>query len=101
MISRERLGLMKDQAMLINTARGGIVDEMALAEALATGRLRAGLDVYAEEPLPLDSVFRSLHGCVLLHHIGSATERTRRAMFELALANLLAGMQDEPLPAAL
>lgn len=101
MISRERLGLMKDQAMLINTARGGIVDEMALVEALATGRLRAGLDVYAEEPLPLDSVFRSLPGCVLLPHVGSATERTRRAMFELALANLVAGMQDEPLPAAL
>jgi phosphoglycerate dehydrogenase-like enzyme len=57
MISRERLGLMKDQAMLINTARGGIVDEMALAEALATGRLRAGLDVYAEEPLPLTAFF--------------------------------------------
>jgi glyoxylate reductase len=101
MISRERLGLMKDQAMLINTARGGIVDEMALVEALATGRLRAGLDVYAEEPLPLDSIFRSLPGCVLLPHVGSATERTRRAMFELALANLVAGMQDEPLPAAL
>ena len=100
-IGRDRLGLMKDQAILINTSRGAIVDEAALAEAIAAGRLRAGLDVYAEEPLPRDSIFHSLPGCVLLPHVGSATERTRRAMFELALANLMAGMQGESLPAAL
>lgn len=100
LISRERLGLMRDQAILINTARGAIVDEAALTDELASGRLRAGLDVYAEEPLPLDSVFYSLPGCVLLPHVGSATERTRSAMFELALANLVAGMQGESLPAA-
>ena len=101
LINRDRLGLMKDQAILINTARGAIVDEVALADELASGRLRAGLDVYSEEPLPLDSVFHSLPGCVLLPHVGSATERTRRAMFELALGNLVSGMRGEPLPATL
>lgn len=101
LINRDRLSLMKDQAILINTARGAIVDEVALMRELAAGRLRAGLDVYAEEPLPLDSGFHSLPGCVLLPHIGSATERTRQAMFELAMANLVAGMRDELLPCAL
>ena len=101
LIDRDRLSLMKDQAILINTARGAIVDERALADELASGRLRAGLDVYSEEPLPLDSVFHSLPGCVLLPHVGSATERTRRAMFEMALANLVSGMRGEPLQAKL
>lgn len=101
LINRTRLSLMKDRAILINTARGAIVDEAALADELALGRLRAGLDVYAEEPLPRDSVFHSLPGCVLLPHVGSATERTRKAMFELALANLVAGMQNQSLAAPL
>lgn len=101
LISRDRLSLMRDQAILINTARGAIVDEAALAEELASGRLRAGLDVYTQEPLPLDSVFHSLPGCVLLPHVGSATERTRQAMFELALRNLVSGLRGEALPAAL
>ena len=101
LINRTRLSLMKDRAILINTARGAIVDEAALADELALGRLRAGLDVYTEEPLPYDSVFHSLPGCVLLPHVGSATERTRKAMFELALANLIAGMQDQSLVAPL
>lgn len=101
LINRTRLSLMKDRAILINTARGAIVDEAALTDELALGRLRAGLDVYAEEPLPRDSVFHSLPGCVLLPHVGSATERTRKAMFELALANLVAGMQNQSLAAPL
>ena len=101
LITRERLSLMKDQAILINTARGAIIDEVALVDELASGRLRAGLDVYNEEPLPADSVFHSLPGCVLLPHVGSATQRTRQAMFELALGNLVSGMRGETLPAAL
>jgi glyoxylate reductase len=101
LITRERLSLMKDQAILINTARGAIIDEVALVDELASGRLRAGLDVYNEEPLPADSVFHSLPGCVLLPHVGSATQRTRQAMFELALRNLVSGMRGETLPAAL
>jgi glyoxylate reductase len=101
MIGRRELALMQDGAMLINTARGALVDEAALVAEIKSGRLRAGLDVYAEEPLPLTSELRELPGCVLLPHVGSATERTRRAMFELALANLFAGLQGSDLPARL
>ncbi|MEC8439042.1 MAG: NAD(P)-dependent oxidoreductase, partial [Pseudomonadota bacterium] len=101
MIGRRELALMQDGAMLINTARGALVDEAALVAEIKSGRLRAGLDVYAEEPLPLASELRELPGCVLLPHVGSATERTRRAMFGLALANLFAGLQGRDLPARL
>jgi len=100
-LGRKELALMKDGAILINTARGALVDETALINEIKSGRLRAGLDVYTEEPLPLDSELRELPGCVLLPHVGSATERTRRAMFELALENLFAGLQGRDLPARL
>ncbi|MEC8159285.1 MAG: D-glycerate dehydrogenase [Pseudomonadota bacterium] len=101
MIGRRELALMQDGAMLINTARGALVDEAALIAEVKSGRLRAGLDVYVEEPLPLGNELADLPGCVLLPHVGSATERTRRAMFELALANLFAGLQGHKLPARL
>ena len=63
---------MQDGAMLI-TARGALVDEAALVAEIKSGRLRAGLDVYSEEPLPLASELRELPGCVLLPHVGGAT----------------------------
>ena len=101
MIGRAQLALMKDHAILINTARGALVDEQALIAELRSGRLRAGLDVYNEEPLPYPSELSQLSGSLLLPHVGSATERTRRAMFELALANLFAGLKGSELPARL
>jgi glyoxylate reductase len=100
MVGRSQLSQMKDGAILINTARGALVDEAALSDELRTGRLRAGLDVYTEEPLPNTSALRGLPGCVVLPHVGSATQRTRQAMFQLALANLMAGVTDSELPAA-
>jgi glyoxylate reductase len=100
MVGRSQLSQMKDGAILINTARGALVDETALSDELRTGRLRAGLDVYTEEPLPNTSALRGLPGCVVLPHVGSATQRTREAMFQLALANLMAGVTDAELPAA-
>ena len=100
MVGRSQLSQMKDGAILINTARGALVDETALSDELRTGRLRAGLDVYTEEPLPNTSPLRGLPGCVVLPHVGSATQRTREAMFQLALANLMAGVTDAELPAA-
>lgn len=100
MVGRSQLSQMKDGAILINTARGALVDETALSDELRTGRLRAGLDVYTEEPLPDTSALRGLPGCVVLPHVGSATQRTREAMFQLALANLMAGATDAELPAA-
>lgn len=97
LIGRDQLAGMKEGAILINTARGGIVDEEPLCEALESGSLRgAGLDVYEGEPRIRDCLKR-LSNIVLLPHIGSATEDTRRAMFELAWTNLMLGVRGQPL----
>lgn len=95
LLSRDRLALMKKDAILINTARGPIVDEAALAEALAEGRLwGAGLDVYEEEPRVDDKLLK-LPNVVLLPHIGSATRRTRTGMALAAVRNLIQGLRGE------
>jgi glyoxylate reductase len=97
LIDRNRIAEMKDGAILINTARGGIVDEDALCEALESGKLwGAGLDVYEGEPT-IRECLRRLSNVVLLPHIGSATEDTRRRMFELAWENLMRGVRGEAL----
>ena len=96
--SRERLASMRAGATLINTGRGALVDEAALIEELSSGRLRAGLDVFETEPLPVDHPLLSLDNAVLLPHVGSATFSTRMAMVTRALDNLRAGMAGEPLP---
>jgi glyoxylate reductase len=96
-IGATQLERMKRDALLINTARGAIVDQGALAAALRSGALRgAGLDVYEHEPdVPRDLL--ELENVVLLPHLGSATEEARRAMWELAWQNLLAGVRGAPL----
>jgi glyoxylate reductase len=99
LLDAERLAQMRRGAILINTARGGIVDEVALAEALASGRLGgAGLDVYAREPLPADSPLLGAPNTVLAPHIGSATALTRRRMADLAADNALAALRGERMP---
>ena len=89
--------LMKPGAIFVNGARGAIVQEQALLDALDRGRLRAaGLDVFATEPLPADSPLRTHPKVTCLPHIGSATHETRHAMAELATSNLLLALAGEP-----
>jgi gluconate 2-dehydrogenase len=91
-IGAQELGMMKPTATLVNIARGGIVDDVALAQALQNGKIfAAGLDVFEGEP----KVHPELLKCsniVLAPHIASATEKTRRAMVDLAIENLRAAL---------
>jgi len=101
LIGARELSLMKPSAFLINTARGPVVDEHALVAALQAGRLRgAGLDVYENEP-QLAPGLADLTNVVLLPHVGSATIETRTRMAEMAVDNLLAGLQGQRPPHAL
>jgi glyoxylate reductase len=91
---------MKPSAILINTARGPIVDEDALVDALERGEIAgAGLDVYEEEPRVHPGLL-ARRDVVLLPHLGSATEHTRRRMAEIALANVAAVLRGEKPPNA-
>ena len=93
LISARELKLMKPSAILVNIARGPIVDEAALISALQDGTIRgAGLDVYEKEPLAESPLFK-LGNAVTLPHIGSATTETREAMANRALDNLTAALQ--------
>jgi lactate dehydrogenase-like 2-hydroxyacid dehydrogenase len=99
LIGERELRLMKPTAMLVNTSRGPVVDQVALARALREGWIAgAGVDVTEVEPIPLDDPLLAAPNCVVLPHIGSATVRTRARMAEMAVANLLAGLRGEPLP---
>jgi glyoxylate reductase len=96
LIDVRRLALLRDGACIINTSRGEIVDELALVAELVSGRLRAGLDVFAHEPHVPEELL-SLPNVVLTPHLGSATRQTREAMTRLAVDNILAFEQGEPL----
>jgi glyoxylate reductase len=90
LIGKKELALMRSTAFLINTARGAVVDEAALAEALASGRLAgAGLDVYEHEPDVHPALLR-LSNVVLLPHLGSATAQTRLRMGMMVIENITA-----------
>jgi len=96
LISRERLALLRDGATLVNTARGGVVDEDALVEELVSGRISAGLDVFADEPR-VPEALRDLPNVVLTPHVASATTETRAAMTRIVVDNVLAYLAGEPL----
>ena len=101
MIGERALRLMKATAYLINTARGGIVDQPMLVRALEAGWIAgAGLDVAAVEPIPAGDPLLKAPNCVLLPHIGSATVATRARMADMAVDNCLAGLRGDPLPHA-
>lgn len=100
LIGSAALERMKPTANLVNISRGPIVDTDALYEALSTGEIRcAGLDVIDPEPIAPDHPIVALENCLVNPHLGSATERTRIAMADLAEANLVAGLNGEPMPA--
>lgn len=89
LIDKERLALMPEGACLVNTARGQIVDEQALVAELVSGRLQAGLDVFADEPNVPQELFE-LPNVVMTPHLGTATLATREAMTRVLVDNLLA-----------
>jgi len=97
-IGERELRMMKPTAILINVARGPVVDSQALYTALKEGWIRAaGLDVTDPEPIPPDHPLLSLDNLVITPHIGSASEGSRRAMCLLAARNLIAGLKGKPL----
>jgi glyoxylate reductase len=97
LLSRERLALLQDGATLVNTARGAIVDEDALVEELVSGRISAGLDVFADEPRVPERLLE-LPNVVLTPHVASATVETRAAMTRVLVDNVLAFLRGDPLP---
>lgn len=96
LINAEALAKMKPNAILVNTARGPVVDQEALVAALRSGTIwAAGLDVTTPEPLPMEHALHQLPNCVILPHIGSATITARDAMSSLAARNLIAVLNGE------
>jgi phosphoglycerate dehydrogenase-like enzyme len=98
LVGREQLGWMSPRSYLINTSRGPIVDEAALVEALRADRIAgAGLDVYDEEPLPIEHPLRSLPNTLLLPHIGYVTEQTYEVFYAQAVEDIQAYDAGAPL----
>jgi phosphoglycerate dehydrogenase-like enzyme len=99
LINRDTLSIMKRNAILVNTARGGVIDQEALYDALQAKTIfAAGLDVTDPEPLPNDSRLRELPNCTILPHIGSATFVARNTMSIMAANNLIATLHGQPMP---
>ncbi len=99
LIDAAALGRMRPTAVLVNTARGPVVDQAALAQALRERTIAAAaLDVTDPEPIAPDDPLLSLDNCLVVPHIASASDAARDRMAELAADNLLAGLRGEPLP---
>lgn len=99
LIGRRQLEQMKSTAVLINTARGAVVDNDALAAALRTDKIAAaGLDVFDPEPIPSDHPLLSLPNAIITPHIASASKGTRLRMADLTVDNLIAGLEGRRMP---
>ena len=100
LINPTTLAQMKPTAVLVNTSRGPVVDQRALADALRDGVIwAAGLDVTDPEPIAMDDPLVGLDNCLIVPHIASASRTTRGRMAAIAASNVLAGVRGEPLPA--
>ena len=98
LVNAEFLAKMKPNAILVNTARGGVLDQTALYDALKSKRIfAAALDVTDPEPLPMDCPLLELENCIIVPHLGSASQKTRDMMSLLAAQNLIAGLKGERL----
>jgi glyoxylate reductase len=99
LIDADALATLRPHAILVNTARGGLVDQAALATALHEGRLAAAaLDVTDPEPLPPTDPLLAAPNLLVVPHIGSATHSARERMADLAVNNLLAALAGRPMP---
>lgn len=99
LVNAEFLAKMKPNAILVNTARGGVLDQTALYDVLKSKRIfAAALDVTDPEPLPMDCPLLELENCIIVPHLGSASKKTRDMMSLLAAQNLIAGLKGERLP---
>jgi glyoxylate reductase len=99
LINTQTLELMKPTAVLVNTARGAVVDQDALYKALLSKQIfAAALDVTVPEPLPVDSPLLQLENCIVVPHIASASIGSRQRMSQMAAENLIAGLKGERLP---
>jgi glycerate dehydrogenase len=98
LVDARRLGLMRPSAVLVNTARGGLVDEAALATALRAGTIAgAYLDVLGDEPPPLDHPLVALPNCFVTPHIAWASLEARRRLLEIAVANVEGFLAGRPI----
>ena len=99
MIGEKEFAMMKPNAILVNAARGPIVDPKALYEALKSNVIAgAGLDVTEPEPILMDDPLLTLDNCVIAPHIGSASVATRNKMAMLSAQNIIAYFQNKPMP---
>jgi lactate dehydrogenase-like 2-hydroxyacid dehydrogenase len=99
LIDARTLSWMKPTAVLVNTSRGAVVDQRALADALRDGVIwAAALDVTDPEPIPMDDPLLGMDNCLIVPHIASASRATRGKMAAMAAANLVAGVRGDPLP---
>jgi phosphoglycerate dehydrogenase-like enzyme len=98
LLDAEKLALMKPTAILVNTARGAIVDEEALVQTLQSGRIAgAGLDVFTTEPLPAGHAFTKLDNVVLSPHVAASTPETDYAGLEMVVDNIRSWVDGTPI----
>ena len=97
MIGRRELEMMKPSAVLVNTARGALIDEAALVEALSTGQIAAaGLDAFVQEPQPADSPLLALDNVVLSPHMAWVTGEASQRLRQMPVDNLIAFFEGRP-----